>query len=173
MAKMKTIESKVADAILQKKNQTITLGGKEYTFGKPSVATIILVSELVSELPEINTDIKQSELVAEVLRTAKDCKVIGRIVATIILGAKRINELKPPKKRFPWLQRACNELDELSHIVLQEMTAQEIAKIISESLVELEIGSFFGLTASLTQANVLKRTKSEDEAEETMTQSGQ
>ena len=161
MAK-KTIEKKVSEAILQQDTSKIDIGGKSYKFGKPSVATIIMISELVSELPQVNIDIKQSELVQEVLRTAKGCKVIGRIVATIILGAKRIKSLTESKKH--WWSRRTNELEELSEAVLLEMTPQDITKIVSEQLINLEIGSFFGLTASLASQNALKSTK--DEAEE-------
>lgn len=156
MAKKKTIEKKVSEAILQQENNEITVGGKTYTYGKPSVATIIMISELASDLPEINIQIKQSELVSEVMATAKDCKVIGKILATIILGAKRIKE----EKRSRWHR---SELDELAEMILLEMSPSEIAQIISEQLINLEIGSFFGLTASLASQNVLKRTKSEAE----------
>ena len=165
MAK-KTIEKKVSEAILQQQRQ-ITIDGKEYTYGKPSVATIIMVSELVSELPIADPDIKQSDLVAEVMKIAKDCKVIGRIVATIILGAKRIKQMQGelPKKHW-WQRQPKNELDKLSDQILLEMSPQEIAKIITEQLIQLEIGSFFGITVSLVNQNALKPTKSASEAED-------
>lgn len=165
MAK-RTIEKKVSEAILQQQRQ-ITIDGKKYTYGKPSVATIIMISELVSELPIADPDIKQSDLVAEVMKIAKDCKVIGRIVATIILGAKRIKQMQGelPKKHW-WQKQPKNELDELSERVLLEMSPQEIAKIITEQLIHLEIGSFFGITVSLVNQNALKPTKSASEAEE-------
>jgi hypothetical protein len=166
MAKKKTVEKKVSEAILQQQQQ-ITVDGKTYTYGKPSVATIIMISELASELPIVDTAIKQSDIVGEVLRIAKDSKVIGRIVATIILGAKRIKQMQGeiPKTHW-WQKRKKNELDELSEAVLLTMTPQEIAKLISEQLINLEIGSFFGVTASLANQNALKPTKSGDEAEE-------
>ncbi|MCC8155482.1 MAG: hypothetical protein LIP01_15645 [Tannerellaceae bacterium] len=46
----KTIESKVADTILERKMK-LEIGGKYYEVAPPTTATLILVSELVAQLP--------------------------------------------------------------------------------------------------------------------------
>ena len=51
----KTIEEKVAETILQKDIE-VTVGGKKYKAAPASTATLILASEAVSRLPEINLD---------------------------------------------------------------------------------------------------------------------
>lgn len=48
-----TIESKVASAILERPVASIELDGVKYDIAPPSIATLILVSEIVSTLPEM------------------------------------------------------------------------------------------------------------------------
>lgn len=154
-----TTEEQVASSILQQKDQTIEIGGKTYRFGKPSVATIIMVSGLISRLPDVNTDITDAELTEEVLRTAKHSKVLGEIVATLILGAKRVMEIRESKGH--WWQRRKNEYDRLSRDVLLECDAKELSKLVIENLTNLHLGNFFAITASLAGANATKPTKDE------------
>lgn len=170
----KTIEGQVADSVLQSQTETITIAGKEYRYGKPTVATVIMVSSLVSQMPEVNTDITNAELTAEVLRVAKDSNVIGEIAATLILGAKRVQEItEAPRKahRTHWwafrkrndAKSQPNEYEALARDILLEMDAEEVSKMIVKNLSNLQLGSFFAITASLAEANVLKSTKSEAE----------
>ena len=169
-----TIEHKVAESILQQDTDSITLGGRTYRYGKPSVATIIMISDLVSTLPVINTDISNNEVTTEVLRCARDCKTIGEIAATLILGAKRVLEIKSqeqqkPLKRHWWsfrkqddAQPTESEFDTLARLILLECDAKEISDMVIKHLSNLNLGSFFAITASLAEANVLKRTKPEE-----------
>jgi hypothetical protein len=53
-----TIESRAA--------KTVTVGGKTYGVSPPSIATLILVSEAVSQLPAVNAD--SDDLFSESLR---------------------------------------------------------------------------------------------------------
>ena len=72
---MKTIEQQVADTILQQPTDEITIGGRTYPIGQPTPATLIMVSGLVSQLPEM--DPKSDNILVEVLAKAKDCRIIG------------------------------------------------------------------------------------------------
>ncbi len=172
-----TTEQKVAQTILQTK-ETITIGGKEYQIGKPTVATIIMCSELISQMPEIR-QVGVNEIVVEVLRTARDTKVIGQICATLILGARRVLEIREERKkavshRFSFLKRKTahkNEFDALVDDILLNASSKEISDLISGRLVNLDLGSFFALTTSLAMGNLLRKTKSEVDAE--TTRSGQ
>lgn len=78
------IEGLVSDTILQKP-YSIQIGQETYEVAPPSIATLILASELISQLPKVELD--KSLVTFESLRIAKDCKVLGDIVATLILGA--------------------------------------------------------------------------------------
>jgi hypothetical protein len=83
MAMDKTLERKTADAILEHK-QHITLGGVRYSVAQPTLATLIEVSALVAEMPEIV--LRPTDIVGDVLREAHKCKALADIAATMIVG---------------------------------------------------------------------------------------
>lgn len=152
---MDNIESKVANCILEISSESIKIAGEEYLIPTPTPATLILVSELVAQMPVVsnNTD----NVVNEVLGKAKDLSVLGKIAATLILGAKRIKERR--HRRVPRSLRRISELEYLSEIILHEVSNTDLLKLISSCLNNLQIGDFFVLTTSLSAANMLKRTK--------------
>ena len=170
-----TIEKQTAEAILQSAKETIEIGGQQWELGKPTVGTIIMASELVSQLPKFKDELTGKDIIPEVMRVAKDAKVIGKIVALLILGAKRVMEHRKSGKR-QWWRWICDwflhrkqlreELDTLSDLVLQELDSDRIFSIISNRLSNLQLGSFFGITTSLSQSNILKATKDEVEAKD-------
>lgn len=180
---MENIEKKVTDAILQRAESFI-LDGVEYEITPPTPATLILISELVSTMPVV--DRKASNILYEVLATAKDLSVIGKIVATLILGAKRIKERRyvtikaeTETKRWSWkrlrfvtsrttIETKVLELDYIAERLLNEVTNEALVQIVSKRLGMMQIGDFFELTTSLSEANQLKRTK-----EVVATQSGE
>lgn len=90
MEEQKTLEQQVVDTILQRKTTSLEIDGRTYEIPAPTPATIMLVSEETSKMPLINKETKSIFL--ETLRTARDCKAIGRIAAILVLGAKRIRE---------------------------------------------------------------------------------
>ena len=171
-----SIEKLVADAILERKT-SVEIDGREYLIAPPTIGTLILVSELIAELPEVRRDVEN--ILIETLRTARDCKVVGKIVATLILGAKRIDECRSvvlteehEERRFSWrklrferrittTEREVNELDYLSDLVLKNCSAATLTQIVSQRLIDMGVADFFGLTTSLSAANLLKSTKEE------------
>lgn len=68
---------------------TLVMGGNRYSVPQPTLGTLVLVSELAAELPKVEST--DSFTYHAVLSKAKYSKVLGRIMATFILGAKRIN----------------------------------------------------------------------------------
>lgn len=173
---METIEKKVADTILQRTSDSLEIDGNVYPIAPPSTATIILISELIAGMPEVRID--ADNILFEVLNKAKSCKVLGKIVATLILGAKRVNEHKKvlvdrvvPKRVFSWKrlrmetvyyrkeQIEVDELEHLSTLVLEGCSPKTLRELVTKRLNNLEISDFFGLTTSLSEANLLKRTK--------------
>lgn len=163
-----TIESKVAAAILEKPIATIELEGVKYNIAPPSISTLILVSEIISTLPQVN-DVPKDKIVYSALHYAKDFKQLGDIVAVLILGAKGLTETvarKVVKKRFFGLIKSEKEeiitIDrkaELSKLVLDNIRPSVMLNIIIRRLNDLEIGDFFGITTSLAEANILSPTK--------------
>ena len=172
---MKTIEQQVADTILQNPTDEITIGERAYPIGQPTPATLILVSGLVSQLPDM--DANSDNVLAEVLVKAKDCRIIGKILAALILGAKRIKENRKiqvtaeyTEKRWSWKKFRTEtirhkevsyegEYQYLSKQVLDECTTEQLRELITRRLLEMQVADFFALTTSLSAINLLKRTK--------------
>ena len=82
-----TIESATADAVLERV-KAITIGGVEYIVAPPTLATLILVSEEVSYLP--NLDIREDNILEDTLRVARYYHGLADIAAILILGAQRL-----------------------------------------------------------------------------------
>lgn len=172
---MKSIEQKVTDAILQRASLSIEIEGREYPVAPATPATLILVSELVAEMPEIRSDAEN--ILLETLRTARECRVIGKIAATLVLGAKRVMEHRKVKvskssriRRFSWRkmrfiedEKECieevDELDYLSGVILENCSPATLCKVVSQRLIDMGLSDFFGLTTSLSEANLLKSTR--------------
>lgn len=172
----KTLEKAVADAILERASDSITIDGLEFDIAPPTPATLILISELVSTMPTVNRD--APNVLYEVLGTAKDLRVIGKIVATLILGAKRIREnrivettKKTKSRRWSWrklrmvetetvkARTSQSEADWLADKLLYEVTPQTLLKVVAKRLGNMQLADFFELTTSLSAANITKRTK--------------
>lgn len=173
-----TLEQKVANTILQKATK-IKIGDKEYTAAPPSVATLILVSEAVSHLPQFDLD--GEKIASSVLQTAKDCRLFGDIAAILLLGARNITEVVTERqtrtKRRLWglwnqkqtvsVTREVNRVTELSKELLETLSPSELQTVIASILSQMELGDFFALTTFLTEVNLMKQTKAKVETETT------
>ena len=168
MEEQKTLEQQVVDTILQRKTTSLEIDGHTYEIPAPTPATIMLVSEETSKMPLINKETKSIFL--ETLRTARDCKAIGRIAAKLELGAKRIREnhqvvISETKKwswrrfRFTKHQETMSELDIVAMRIKEDITPATLNETITKRLMEMQLGDFFGLTTSLSEINTLARTK--------------
>lgn len=159
---MDNLEKIVSDTILQRASDVIVIDGTEYPITPPTPATLILVSELVAELPVINRH--TDNIIREVLSSAKDLSVIGKITATLILGAKRIKErrYKTIKQKrwgvFSKTERVL-EIDYLAERILNDVTNKTLVELISKRLGMMQIGDFFEVTTFLSEANLIKRTR--------------
>lgn len=158
----KTIEQKVGDAVLQQPKE-IDINGRHFTIAPPSVSTLILASEAISQLPQVNLD--SNNIVEEVLFIAKDCRVLGEIIAILILGAKGLKEtVTTRKKRFfglftRFVSETVDRKAELSKWLLEELDTAQLNKLIFELLKDFNLGDFFGTTTFLIEINLLRPTK--------------
>lgn len=170
----KTIEEKVADTILQKEIE-VTVGGKIYKAAPASTATLILASEAVSRLPKINLD--PEKVVEESLAVARECRPLGEIAAILILGAKNLTETiktrQTVEKRRLWgLVKRTEEIEveqvidrkaELAKQILEDLSPRSLNLLVAQLLQKMELGDFFGLTTFLTEINLMRPTKVENE----------
>lgn len=167
------IERKAADTILQNNLGSITIEGIEYEIEPPTTATLIMVSALIGELPDIEVDPEGKDFIAVVLGAARESESLGQIAATLVLGAKRIKEhplttidIYEIKKRWSWRKfrkqsRAekkpvqVYERDYLAEKILTGMTAKELHEFVGDILTEAHLADFFVLTTSLKEKSLL------------------
>lgn len=177
----KTIEQRVAETVLERKSEVLTLDGVDYPLAPPTLATIIMTSELAATLPKI--DPEGEDLLHEVLRSARHCRTLGRIAAVLILGAKRVQENRQVerseacvRKRGFWDRilrsarqnradrKMIGEVDKLAETVLNELAPATLQAVLTRRLIDMQIADFFALTTSLTTANQIKPTREVGEA---------
>lgn len=167
----RTLEQKAADTILQKAAK-VNIGGKEYEAAPPSIATLILVSEAVSRLP--NRKLDSNNLVLESLNIAKHCNVLGDIAAILILGARHFNDKKnnPHTENKGWFrrlfsrkpkQRLRTQGEILSQEIVETYSPTDLYNLIAMLLQRMDLADFFALTTFLTEVNLLRQTKVETE----------
>lgn len=158
-----TTEQKVAREILQKPEE-ITVGGRTYSVPPPSVATLILASEAASRLPRL--ELGKDDIVTGSLRTARECRGTGDILAVLILGAKRIREER--EARRSGLGRLFRRLsgrprpdcvEELSERLLEELSPHAAQSLLARLLARMELADFFALTTFLQEASLTRPTK--------------
>lgn len=167
---MQTTEQKVGAAVLQKTKQ-IAVGDRVFSVAPPSTATLILASEAISLLPQQELD--KDKIVVESLFIAKDCRVLGDIVAIFILGAKGLTETVTRKvtrrkkgllgffgrKETVTVTETIDRKAELSKYLLEELPPKELDIALSNLINDFQLGSFFGLTTFLIGINLLRPTK--------------
>lgn len=156
---MAGIEERTADTILQKP-ETVTVGGKEYEVAPPSIATLVLASKYIARLPRVELD--KENVLGGVLAVAKDCGMIGDILAILILGAKRSEEDADRAPSF--IRRISNRKKEtkrerLAKELLEAMKPRDAYSLLAKLVGNLQIADFFGLTTFLIGVNMTKATK--------------
>ena len=165
MEQQNTIENSVASAILEKSIDNIDIEGVTYEIAPPSTATLILISEIVATLPVVKK-VPAEEIVTSVLHYARYYRPIA---AVLILGAKNLIEYRTivQEKRYLFgLIRRKTETTikvdkkaELAKIILENVSPTTLFNVVVQRLQDMEIGSFFAITTSLSEANILKPTK--------------
>jgi len=182
MAK-KNIEQQTAATILQRPEEFV-IDGEAFSVAPPCLETLIIASEYIAELPQIQFN--PDDIFNEALYLAKDCRLIGDICAVLILGAKNMKTVRTvkekrvvkPKGFFPWQKEVVAEVDvdievdnveRLASKLRLNYRPSEVHNLILERLKRMEVSAFFGLSTSLIEINLLRQTR---EVEET-TASGQ
>lgn len=159
----KTIENKVSDTLLQNSKE-IKVGGESYMVAPPSIATLVLVSEQISYMPVLD-ECKEADVLTWSLKNAKDCKFLTDILATIILGAKRLKGERELVKKYLFgliKIRKTKQIDfksELSEKLICDHTPSELSQLTSVLLEGMDIGGFFFTISFLQEVNLTKPTK--------------
>ena len=161
-----TIESRVASAILERNVGNIEIEGVTYEIAPPSIATLIVVSEFIASLPIVEK-VEKTEIVNSVLHHARFFRPLGDIAATLILGAKSLTEervvVQEKRYLFGLIKRKkkikIDKRAELAKAILENVRPTVLFNVVVQRLQDMEISSFFAITTSLSEANILKPTK--------------
>ena len=165
-----TTEGLVAQAVLQR-TEEIKIGERVFQFHQPSIATLILASEAISKLPELK--LKEDRLAEDSLRAARDCRVLGDVVAILLLGAKNLTEkVREPQKiqrrlffgllsieKTIEVERTIDNKRELAQELLEDLTPSELHSLTAKLLQRMQLADFFGLTTFLNEINLTRPTK--------------
>lgn len=170
----RTVEQQVADVILGREIASIDINGEVYKVAPPSIATLIMASEIISTLPIVepiskDDPEKSQKIFREVLKTAKDFKALGELAAVLILGAKGLYEetiIEEPTRRLFGILRSKKRITKtidkrarLAKAIMEEMTPSKLFDLLLNRINGLEIGNFFAITTSLSEVNILKPTR--------------
>lgn len=147
------VERRVADTILQSEFK-VEIGGRNFRVAPPTNATIIRLSEMVVNLPDIETD----NALEEVLKNGRKARVLGDIIALLICGEIAPLRIYNLGSIFSHFKRG-RRFRKVRRAILYKTSPTETLITLSEILKRQEIGDFFHLIASLKSANILKKTR--------------
>lgn len=162
----KPLEAQVAETVLQTPKR-VTIGDKEYEVAPPTVATLMMVSALVPELPFVDS---MGNMFNETLAAAKDSHTLFKIIATLVLGAKAIRaqgHAEEPERRGNrrfWAKKredgADGDIaDALAREIEAECSPKEAYDIAVGILQDMELDSFFALSVSLQEVSLIQQTR--------------
>lgn len=160
MANTETIQQRAADTILQRR-RAVQIGGETIEVAPPTVGTLIIMSEYLSQMPDMAND--KERYLFEVIAKAKDCKPLAYAVSALIVGAKHWDDEIPNprlKRRFPWQKKAfIKRRDYIADLILNELSPAELSECTGKLLNSMEIADFFACTIFLQGAAVGKPTR--------------
>lgn len=149
-----------ADTLLQRV-QSIKIGGVEYLVAPPTLATLVLVSEVVSYLPEVEFD--PNTPVEDALREAHNFRALADILAILILGAQRLTIEEEYTTRvlgiFPRRRKRVVDMKERVAEAMMNVELGELLVATTTLLKMMQTEHFFALATFLTSINLTKPTK--------------
>lgn len=148
------IETQAADVVFNRK-MVVMAGTKSFSLPRPTVATLIAASEVIAELPD--KQLNPERLVTESMAIAADCEPVGRIAAILLLGVRK-GKASSLLKEALWQRK----IRRYGRHLLSTLTPDEMKDLIIGILNGAKVGDFFGLTTSLIEVNLLRKTKAEE-----------
>lgn len=168
------MEKEVADTMLEIPEE-VMIGGESYKMPPPSIATLVLFSKYVGQMPK---DVLDEEFpIGSLLQQSDKLHLLGYALSAVILGAKEFHKEVDNRTAKGFFNRksetkpTITKGDELAQKINQ-IEINEAYLIFSKILKLLRIQVFFRLTTSLIELNLTKRTKMEEVGTKT-TASGQ
>lgn len=153
-----SIEKRVEKVILEEPTE-IEIGGLTFEVPPVTFATLIMFSEVVSDvdLPDYDLGEDGDGTWKVAIREAGKAEVIADALAVLILGAKRIKE----ERYWHEYKRGKMTREKLRGHILLNSTPREALLTLMLLIKEMYLGDFFALTTSLAEINLLKPKKTE------------
>ncbi|MDO5106025.1 hypothetical protein [Capnocytophaga sp.] len=154
------MENQVADTILETK-KVVMIDGTSYAMAPPSIATLILFSKYVGQLPNETFDNKN--VIASIVGQSENLTIIGYALASVILGVKEFHKpSENAKKGFFGGKLSAKPIRTKGEDLAEKINNADIEEVLDAFVNLLEFmrfRDFFQLTTSLTEMNLTKRTK--------------
>jgi hypothetical protein len=148
------MESKVANTLLEEK-QTIVIGEVSHKMAPPSIATLVLASKYIKQLPAkaLSTD----NLISEMMQNADKLIPLGSALSVMILGAKTYASKETLSFKHLYKKRKTK-----GELLANKINTADIKHVLGSFFRILEVmnlNDFFQLTTFLIELNITKRTK--------------
>lgn len=159
-----------AGKAIREKEDRLVVNGEDFMYAPPTVDAIIEFSEGLEELPTIiATEI--DEQYVELLAKATECRIIGIMIAKLIVGEyihkKYIDKVIEPRWWEIWKKPNTIREEEpydsvitrLSNMLLRGLSPLDLYGLYIRMLTRIQVHEFHQLFFSLNEINLLKPTK--------------
>lgn len=157
---MSSVQEKVADAILQKPS-SIILGGREFFVPSPTYGTLIAVSAIIGKAP-YSKEIDDNTTVADTIARVSAESYAPEVLATLIMGAKKLNETDGLFKNFKKALKIDTnaEYKRLVGFITNEVTVSEIDMALTSIFTsQMDLAFFLKTTHFLKGMSMTNPTK--------------
>lgn len=148
------MEKKVAETLLEEK-QLIVIGGETLEMKPPSIATLVLASKYIQQLP--NKVLDKKYLIATMIKTAPNLLPLGLALSAMILGFEDFNKLE--KRKLLTLRKKQRTQGEILADKINKTDIKEVLSTFFKVLERMNLTDFFQLTTFLIELNLTKKTK--------------
>lgn len=158
------MEEKVANTLLEEK-KVIVIEGESYKMSPPSIATLVLSSKYIKQLPKEKLDPKR--LIPEMIQISDSILPLGLALSAMILGVKEFDKLEKFRPIHLFRKRK-----KQGYVLAEKINNAPVKQILNSFYSVLEsmnLSDFFQLTTFLIELNLTSPTKKVVE----MTASGQ
>lgn len=148
------MEKKVAETLLEEK-QLIVIGGETLEMKPPSIATLVLASKYIQQLP--NKVLDKKYLIATMIKTAPNLLPLGLALSAMILGFEDFNKLE--KRKLLTLRKKQRTQGKILADKINKTDIKEVLSTFFNVLERMNLTDFFQLTTFLIELNLTKKTK--------------
>ena len=143
--KNKNIARKAAETAVEA-DIVVKVGEHTLKVKRPTLRTLISVSAEISKLPKFV--MQEGKELTSVIGYAKYCKSIGKVIALLILGARKNTNII--HKFLLW---------RMENRILDKFTPKELEQALSALFAEMQLADFFRVTIFLNETNLTMPTR--------------